>query len=515
MGKTIAKKIVVLMIVSFFKISTLIHAGTGDGLSNDSSLGTVVNKTGQTYNITGGTTYDDNLFHSFSEFNVETGETANFVGNTNLTNIISRVTGVNDSWINGVLKTTNTNANLILLNPNGLIFGTNASLDIQGSFYPSTADYVSFGDGGKFYSDLGESSVLTSAPVEAFGFLGPSYGSITFIDGSNLSVNQGEEIKPVAGEVLFKPAVDVDVSVDVSHIATSGLDVYLINPSNQEVLLFSGISSTGGFNNITLDDEASSPINSGSNPDPLSGSYIPENPLSEFDNYDPNGDWTLKITDSDGSGSLDGWSLTLNGTSQPPSTDVGQTIWSSEPVESSLSVSSFPYSSSNPENINDVTVSTPGEVQLTTSDDYDDYYDYHDENYDDYHERNSESSTPTSSTYTNDPSLLISGKQSNITSILSQDEVTLPDFNFELATKQDLLKLRTIPCVKGGSSLIIKGRDAVPTAFDDFLSGLPTIFSDQDFFKEDGNPNRKGYVGHEVFGEGVEDKEDKECKDCK
>ncbi len=132
MKKTIIRLLLIMLLLMLF---LPVYAQQGGGLTADNSLGTLVNKVEQTFDITGGTNVGNNLFHSFSEFNVETGETANFIDNQSSANIISRVTGGNNSWINGELKTGNTNADLYLLNPNGIMFGSDASLDIKGFFY--------------------------------------------------------------------------------------------------------------------------------------------------------------------------------------------------------------------------------------------------------------------------------------------------------------------------------------------------------------------------------------------
>jgi filamentous hemagglutinin family protein len=113
----------------------------------------VVTPDGSTINITGGTTAGGNLFHSFSEFSVGAGETASFNNALEIQNIISRVTGGNVSNIDGVIKTLGS-ANLFFINPNGIIFGPNASLNVGGSFVGSTASGIQFGEQGFESGDI-------------------------------------------------------------------------------------------------------------------------------------------------------------------------------------------------------------------------------------------------------------------------------------------------------------------------------------------------------------------------
>ncbi len=119
-----------------------------------------------------GTTVGNNLFHSFTELSIGAGKSATFTGPDSIANILSRVTGTHASQIDGTLASTIDNANLFLLNPNGVIFGENATLDIKGSFYASNADYIQLEDGDRFYASLDKNTVLTAAAPEAFGFLG-------------------------------------------------------------------------------------------------------------------------------------------------------------------------------------------------------------------------------------------------------------------------------------------------------------------------------------------------------
>ncbi|MBD2527678.1 S-layer family protein [Nostoc sp. FACHB-133] len=102
--------------------------------------------------ITGGATRQINLFHSFQEFNISEGRGAYFFSpSADIQNILARVTGGNRSEILGTLGTFgNSQPNLFLINPNGIIFGEKASLNVQGSFVATTANGVQFGNAGNF-----------------------------------------------------------------------------------------------------------------------------------------------------------------------------------------------------------------------------------------------------------------------------------------------------------------------------------------------------------------------------
>ncbi|MEO1559839.1 MAG: filamentous hemagglutinin N-terminal domain-containing protein, partial [Cyanobacteria bacterium J06632_19] len=99
--------------------------------------------------IDGGAIRGSNLFHSFKEFNIDNGKSVYFSNPTAIQNILTRVTGKNASAIFGKLGVLG-NANLFLINPNGIMFGENASLDISGSFSATTSSSILFDNGFEF-----------------------------------------------------------------------------------------------------------------------------------------------------------------------------------------------------------------------------------------------------------------------------------------------------------------------------------------------------------------------------
>jgi filamentous hemagglutinin family protein len=134
-------------------------------VTSDNTVNTQVNQNGNVAEITGGETKGSNLFHSFQEFSIPTGNEAFFNNESAIANIFSRVTGNTVSQINGLIR-ANGNANLFLINPAGIIFNENASLDIGGSFLATTANSIQFNDGDFSAIAPGEKPILTiSVPI--------------------------------------------------------------------------------------------------------------------------------------------------------------------------------------------------------------------------------------------------------------------------------------------------------------------------------------------------------------
>jgi filamentous hemagglutinin family protein len=209
----------------------------------DGSMGTTGSLVGPDYQITEdlGQRTGGNLFHSFGQFNINSAESATFSGSADIKNVISRVTGGQTSTIDGAFRSTIPGANVYFLNPSGVIFGENASLDVQGSFHASTADYLKFKDGVKFETGLAKANpILTTASPEAFGFLNNTPASISVSGGNNkvLKVPEDETLSLIGGDLNIE---------DRSLYAPSGQIILASAGSTGEVVMNESGIGTSSF----------------------------------------------------------------------------------------------------------------------------------------------------------------------------------------------------------------------------------------------------------------------------
>ncbi len=175
-----------------------------------------------------------NVFHSFSQFNIHAGESATFTASPNvapgsIANVFARVTGASISSINGVLSTSELpRADFFLMNPNGVVFGPNAQLDVAGSFLVTTASELHLADGGRFAATDSQpgAGVLTIAAPSAFGFLPVSKSLVEDsvpaginVSQASLEVSQGMTLSAVGGDIQIKGANLNAPSGDVTLIS--------------------------------------------------------------------------------------------------------------------------------------------------------------------------------------------------------------------------------------------------------------------------------------------------------
>ena len=197
------------------------------------------------HNITGGTRPGGgaNLFHSFGEFGVPTNNIANFLNDSALptTNILSRVTGGNPSNILGTIQTQGfANANLFLMNPAGIVFGPNASLNVGGATHFTTADYLKLADGVEFTALSGaQDTLLSVAPVAAFGFLNSNppilaAGSAAAILVEGLDVLNGNPVSLVGRDATADGASVQGVVITEGVLRNPGGTVKIASVGGQQ-----------------------------------------------------------------------------------------------------------------------------------------------------------------------------------------------------------------------------------------------------------------------------------------
>ncbi|NES98202.1 MAG: filamentous hemagglutinin N-terminal domain-containing protein, partial [Desertifilum sp. SIO1I2] len=164
--------------------------------------GTLVNQNGDRIDISGGKLSGDgrNLFHSFSQFGLDANQTANFLSTPNIHNILGRINGGSPSFINGLLQVLGGQSNLFLLNPYGIVFGSNVQLNIPGSFNASTATGTGF-ENNNWFDAFGNNdyhNLIGNPNSFAFSTLQP--GAI--INLGNLAVSPGQNLTLLGGTVV-------------------------------------------------------------------------------------------------------------------------------------------------------------------------------------------------------------------------------------------------------------------------------------------------------------------------
>ena len=192
-------------------------------IATDGSAGAASVLSGPRFSIPDalGTRVGRNLLHSFSAFNVRSGESATFGGTFATDNIVARVTGGTASVIDGMIRVDHAGASLFLVNPGGLVFGPEASLDVPGSFYASTGHSLSFADGTVIDARSASPVTLTAAPPSAFGFA--NAGAALTLAGSQLRVREGQRIGLVGGDVSIAASGSGRASVLSSPSGSAGV----------------------------------------------------------------------------------------------------------------------------------------------------------------------------------------------------------------------------------------------------------------------------------------------------
>ncbi|NMF63034.1 filamentous hemagglutinin [Brasilonema octagenarum UFV-E1] len=253
---------IILLINGSIFINLLASHSTQAQIVPDTTLpeNSVVTIQDKTIQIDGGTRVGNNLFHSFEKFSVPTGDTAFFNNIKEIRNILSRITGNSISEINGIIKANNA-ANLFLINPNGIIFGSNAQLDIGGSFLASTASSIIFADGFKFNTSATQTKPLLtiSAPIGlGFGEMPKSIVNRSIVNSDDdligLRVAPNQTLALVGGDVLIEGGYLSTKGGRIELGSVAGNNVVSLTPIDQGwVLGYEGIQN---FQDINLSQAA-------------------------------------------------------------------------------------------------------------------------------------------------------------------------------------------------------------------------------------------------------------------
>ncbi|MBE9033070.1 filamentous hemagglutinin N-terminal domain-containing protein [filamentous cyanobacterium LEGE 11480] len=219
--------------------------------------GTQVVQQGSQSQITGGTRSIDgtNLFHSFQRFGLNSGQVANFLSTPGTQNILGRVVGGQASLINGQIQVTGGLSNLYLLNPAGIVFGANASLNVPGSFTATSANGVRFNDQWwSLATNSTQMSALVGQPT-GLGFVGDTSGTI--FNAGKLQVQPGHGIRLIGGQVINTGTI----AAPGGHITIAAV------PGEQ----FVRVSQTGSLLSLELPTTDQTAINQ-----PVAAASLPE-----------------------------------------------------------------------------------------------------------------------------------------------------------------------------------------------------------------------------------------------
>ncbi|XHR82819.1 MAG: filamentous hemagglutinin N-terminal domain-containing protein [Gloeotrichia echinulata GP01] len=311
-GLCLAIPLVLWGVSVVFGESTLAQIVPDNTLGSEKSVVVPINSTSD--RIEGGAIRGSSLFHSFQQFNIEEGKSTYFANPAQIENIFSRVTGNNSSQLLGTLGVLG-NANLFFINPNGIIFGANAKLDINGSFVGSTANSLNFSDGQVFSATHTQAPPLLEINVKApIGLVFEGKESGATVNTVNLSVPPGQNISlvgrnlQITGDVLpgdfgqgdiqiqknsFPSLVNILLASNDITIA-QGLDLSFYHPG---AIILTADADKNGSGSVRMD--TTKIIKSDGADVNISGASLQLGNISTLTNGNHGGNITLTATNGD------------------------------------------------------------------------------------------------------------------------------------------------------------------------------------------------------------------------
>lgn len=274
--------------------------------------------------IGGGTQVGNSLFHSFSELSVPTGTSAYFNNAPDIENIFTRVTDTSISNIDGSIRTNGT-ANLFLVNPNGIVFGSNARLNVGASFAATTANGLKFADGDEFNAINPQRLPVSIIKTQGLQYRESQPGA-TITTIGNLEV--GQDLKFVADKIDLRGKLQVGGNLSLSaqdtvrtsnSVTAPSIDItagsLIISEGNISNSL--GNQGSGTVGNITISSTNLVPNGNGGNITITSTNLVPSgnggNITVNYTNLFPSGNGSISIDPTNVNSTGSGGNISVNG----------------------------------------------------------------------------------------------------------------------------------------------------------------------------------------------------------